>query len=179
MTLYQIFFWFLKINNVSCEVRSLYQHNPKLDYSDFYKNQNKLFIKELNFKDFFDKTITGYSWGYDRFYYIFDEFMESSQRRACSKQLSMAIKKWRYFIKNNIKLDLKEGDVVTFRYNQRGENMGTFKGVVNGNIVKVGLQNDKGDIEIPIDRVKTVNDSSPNFYIKRNRKIYNGSKGKQ
>ena len=179
MTLYQIFFWYLKINNVSCEVRSLYQHNPKLDYSDFYKNQNKLFIKELNFKDFFDKTITGYSWGYDRFYYIFDEFMESSQRRACSKQLSMAIKKWRYFIKNNIKLDLKEGDVVTFRYNQRGENMGTFKGVVNGNIVKVGLQNDKGDIEIPIDRVKTVNASSPNFYRKRNRKIYNGSKGKQ
>ena len=179
MTLYQIFFWYLKINDVSCEVRSLYQHNPKLDFSDFYENQNWLFIKELNFKDFFDKTLTAYNWGHDTFYYIFDEFIEYSQLRACSKRLSMAIKKWGYFIKNNIKLDLKEGDVVTFRHTHKGESMGTFKSVVKDNIVKVSLANGKGDIEIPIDMVKTVNDSNPNFYIKRNRNIYNGSKGKQ
>ena len=84
----------------------------------------------------------------------------------------MTIKKWRYFIKNNIKLYLKKGDVVTFRYNQSGEDMGTFKSVVKGNIVKVGLQNDKGDIEIPIDMIKTVNDRSPNFYVIRYRHVY-------
>ena len=172
MTLYQIFFLFLKLNNVSCEVRSLYKHNPKLDFSDYRKNQNMLFIKKLNFKDFFDKAITGYNYGYDKFYYIFDEFMESSQRKTCSKQLSMTIKKWRYFIKNNIKLYLKKGDVVTFRYNQSGEDIGTFKSIVKGNIVKVGLQNDKGDIEIPIDMIKTVNDRSPKFYVIRYRHVY-------
>ena len=179
MTLYQIFFLFLKLNNVSCEVRSLYKHNPKLDFSDYSKNQNMLFIKKLNFKDFFDKAITGYNYGYDKFYYIFDEFMESSQRKTCSKQLSITIKKWRYFIKNNIKLYLKKGDVVTFRYTHKGESIGTFKSVIKDNIVKVSLANGKGDIEIPIDMVKMVNDSNPNFYIKRNRNIYNGSKGKQ
>ena len=172
MTLYQIFFLFLKLNNVSNEVRSFYKHNPKLDFYDYSKNQNILIIKKLNFKDFFDKTITDYNCGYDRFYYIFDEFMESSKRRTCSKQLIMAIKKWRYFIKNNIKLYLKKGDVVTFRYNQSGEDMGTFKSVVKGNIVKVGLQNDKGDIEIPIDMIKTVNDRSPKFYVIRYRHVY-------
>ena len=172
MTLYQIFFLFLKLNNVSNEVRSFYKHNPKLDFYDYSKNQNILIIKKLNFKDFFDKVITGYNYGYDKFYYIFDEFMESSQRKTCSKQLSMTIMKWRYFIKNNIKLYLKEGDVVTFRYNQSGEDMGTFKSVVKGNIVKVGLQNDKGDIEIPIDMIKTVNDRSPKFYVIRYRHVY-------
>ena len=67
MTLYQIFFWYLKLKNVSCEVRSLYKHNPKLDFSDYRKNQNMLFIKKINFKDFFDKAITGYNYGYDNF----------------------------------------------------------------------------------------------------------------
>ena len=180
MTLYQIFFWYLKLKNVSCEVRSFYQHNPKLDYSDFYKNRhNRCFIKELAFKDFFDKSLAAYNWGYDIFYHIFDQFIPYGKRMECSKQLNMAIKKWGYFIKNNIKLDLKEGDVVTFRHTHRGESMGTFKSVIKDNIVKVSLANGKGDIEIPIDMVKTVNDSNPNFYIKRNRNIYNGSKGKQ
>ena len=72
MTLYQIFFWYLKLKNVSCEVRSFYQHNPKLDYSDFYKNrQNKCFIKELAFKDFFDNALAAYNWGYDIFYLLY------------------------------------------------------------------------------------------------------------
>ena len=173
MTLYQIFFWYLKLKNVSCEVRSFYQHNPKLDYSDFYKNRhNRCFIKELAFKDFFDKALAAYNWGYDIFYHIFDQFIPYGKRMECSKQLIMAIKKWRYFIKNNIKLYLKKGDVVTFRYNQSGEDIGTFKSVVKGNIVKVGLQNDKGDIEIPIDMIKTVNDRSPKFYVIRNRHVY-------
>ena len=172
MTLYQIFFWYLKLKNVSCEVRSLYKHNPKLDFSDYRKNQNMLFIKKINFKDFFDKAITGYNYGYDKFYYIFDEFMESSQRKTCSKQLSMTIMKWRYFIKNNIKLYLKKGDVVTFRHTHNGESMGTFKNGVKGNIVKVALPNGKGDIEIPKYMIKTVNDSNPNFYIIRNRHVY-------
>ena len=180
MTLYQIFFWYLKLKNVSCEVRSFYQHNPKLDYSDFYKNShNRCFIKELAFKDYFDNALASYNWGYDIFYHIFDQFIPYDKRMECSKQLTTAIKKWGYFIKNNIKLDLKEGDVVTFRHTHKGESMGTFKSVIKDNIVKVSLANGKGDIEIPIDMVKMVNDSNPNFYIKRNRNIYNGSKGKQ
>ena len=179
MTLYQIFFLFLKLNNVSSEVRSFYKHNPKLDFYDYSKNQKMLIIKKLNFKDFFDKTITDYNCGYDKFYYIFDQFIPYGKRMECSKQLTTAIKKWEYFIKNNIKLDLKEGDVVTFRHTHRGESMGTFKSVIKDNIVKVSLANGKGDIEIPIDMIKTVNVSNPNFYIKRNRNIYNGSKGKQ
>ena len=172
MTLYQIFFLFLKLNNVSNEVRSFYKHNPKLDFYDYSKNQNILIIKKLNFKDFFDKTITDYNCGYDMFYYIFDQFIPYGKRMECSKQLIMAIKKWRYFIKNNIKLYLKKGDVVTFRHTHNGESMGTFKNVVKGNIVKVALPNGKGDIEIPKYMIKTVNDSNPNFYIIRNRHVY-------
>lgn len=46
MTLFQIFFWFLKFNDVSYELRSLYNSNPQYDYKDYYSNNNNnLFIK--------------------------------------------------------------------------------------------------------------------------------------
>lgn len=178
MTLFQIFFWYLKINDVSCEVRNLYTNNPKLDYTDYYKySYNISFVKKRQFKDYFDGSLSTYSWGSDIFPYILEDFIGYDYRNRCSEKLARAIKRWKYFIKNNIKLDLNEDDVVTLRHKIKGESFGRFKGIVKNNIVKVALTNRMGDVEIPIDMIAFVNGSNPNFYIKRNKKVYNGSKG--
>ena len=59
MTLYQIFFWFLKLNDVSYELRSLYNSNPQYNYKDYYtNNNNNLFITIKSLHDFFDERVS-------------------------------------------------------------------------------------------------------------------------
>ena len=62
MTLFQIFFWFLKLNDVSYELRSLYNSNPQYDYKDYYaKNRDNIIDKRnsiRNLNTFYNSYIT-------------------------------------------------------------------------------------------------------------------------
>ena len=100
MTLYQIFFWFLKLNDVSYELRSLYNSNPQYNYKDYYtNNNNNLFITIKSLHDFFDERVSEYHWGTSQIQWIFDDILGYNHSR-CSSKLVKAIKKWARFVKN-------------------------------------------------------------------------------
>lgn len=87
MTLFQIFFWFLKLNDVSYELRSLYNSNPQYDYKDYYaNNSNNLFIKTKPLHDFFNERVTEYQWGPSQIQWIFDDIL-GYNRSMCSLKL--------------------------------------------------------------------------------------------
>lgn len=87
MTLFQIFFWFLKLNDVSYELRSLYNSNPQYDYKDYYaNNSNNLFIKTKPLHDFFNERVTEYQWGPSQIQWIFDDIL-GYNHSMCSLKL--------------------------------------------------------------------------------------------
>lgn len=179
MTLYQIFFWFLKKNDVSYELRSLYNSNPQYNYKDYYtNNNNNLFITIKSLHDFFDERVSEYHWGTSQIQWIFDDILGYNHSK-CSSKLVKAIKKWARFVKNNIKLDLNVGDTVELSYYYVGdlnlERNGIVKSLSPDNrMINVELSN-KVIRAIPIFDIKRVNGEEPLFYIKYKKKIYNGA----
>lgn len=179
MTLFQIFFWFLKLNDVSYELRSLYNSNPQYDYKDYYaNNSNNLFIKTKPLHDFFNERVKEYQWGPSQIQWIFDDIL-GYNRSMCSLKLKKAIKKWSRFIKNNVKLDLNVGDTVELPFyywcDCDAGKYGVIKGLSEDNrLLNVELSNKIIRI-VPIFDIKSINGEEPLFYIKFNKKIYNGA----
>ena len=179
MTLLQIFFWFLKFNDVSYELRSLYNSNPQYDYKDYYSNNNNnLFIKIKPFHDFFNERVNEYQWGPSQIQWIFDDIL-GYHHSMCSPKLIKAINKWPRFIKNNIKLDLNVGDTVElpthYVYDYNVEKNGVIKSISEDKrFLNVELSN-KVIKRMSIFDVKIVNGEEPLYYIKFNKKIYNGA----
>ncbi len=179
MTLFQIFFWFLKFNDVSYEFRSLYNSNPQYDYKDYFSNNNNdLFIKAKPLHDFFNERVNEYQWGPIRIQWIFDDIL-GYNHSMCSSKLIKAINKWSRFTKNNIKLDINVGDTVElpthYVYDYNVGKYGVIKSVSKDSIF-LGVELSSGVIgRMSIFDVKSVNGEEPLYYIKFNKKIYNGA----
>ena len=83
------------------------------------------------------------------------------------------------FIKNNIKLDLNVGDTVELPFyywcDCDAGKYGVIKGLSEDNtLLNVELSNKIIRI-VPIFDIKSINGEEPLFYIKFNKKIYNGA----
>lgn len=179
MTLFQIFFWFLKFNDVSYELRSLYNSNPQYDYDDYFvNNNNNLFIKTKSLHDFFNERVNEYRWGPSQFQWIFDDIL-GYNHSMCSLKLIKAINKWSRFTKNNIKLDINVGDTVGlpkyYVYDYHIETNGVIKSISEDDRFLNVEVSDKTIKRVPIFDIKSVNGKEPLYYIKFNKKIYNGA----
>lgn len=182
----QVFNWFCKEQKIIDFVRTLfYLAKPKkihfngknmeykpLSYTEYISDK----IENNGFDNIFFSMVNDCRWNFS--YGAYDEhrkMMENFDKKACE-----IYKKWNYFIKNCVKVDensfLREGNVIKSACLGNNLNLKISSiDIPNCNLSGNEVSNGR-NIWIPFSYIRE--DEKIKFYIKRKRRIYNGSNSK-
>lgn len=198
MTDVQVFKWFCKEQGIMANIRGMYYVSSPLKYM----NRARFEVRKLTFNEWIHSLVVSqgfrdilvniaYKYNSGIAYSRFDSRIPKLEG-LYNDTYKKAIKRWGYFVKNNIVMNdksLKVGDIIAYKNpwdfeNQECEkividSINLIDGYANGHLLGSDAskwQNERGYMRF--DCLKNPDDNKIpieiNYSIKRNRRIYNG-----
>ena len=181
MTSTQAFIWFCKEQGVVGEIiKMFYETRPRTHTPEG--------VKYINFKRYYDDIVELYGFGYslERIFELYISTLRKTmpyslayeKKNELFKKYANLIKKWRYFVKNNLKINpntFKIGDTVSYNRWNNGKILVEKIDLDRYEITGLNTYSNRRDY-MHISYLRDLNGEKlkTDYIIKRKRKIYHG-----